>query len=143
MKLTILTAAVALAATGCTSYQVADTGESVPQTALAPLDAWPADLQGQTLEVYSENGWASAVNLAPEGKLSIVPELGDKVVVGTWMANGDALCTDYAPRGKECWAYKAVLAANGDYVRLKSDKGQILTVRQLNRDEERLLERRS
>lgn len=142
MKLTILTAAVALAATGCTSYQVADTGESVPQTALAPLDAWPADLQGQTLEVYSENGWASAVNLAPEGKLSIVPELGDKVVVGTWMANGDALCTDYAPRGKECWPYKAVLAANGDYVRLKSDKGQILTVRQLNRDEERLLERR-
>ena len=143
MKLTILTAAVALAATGCTSYQVADTGEPVPQTALAPLDAWPADLQGQTLEVYSENGWASAVNLAPEGKLSIVPELGDKVVVGTWMANGDALCTDYAPRGKECWPYKAVLAANGDYVCLKSDKGQILTVRQLNRDEERLLERRS
>jgi hypothetical protein len=143
MKLTILTGVTAaLSLSACASYQVADTGEPVPQTALAPLETWPADLQGQTLEVYTENGWANAVNLAPEGKLSIVPELGDKVVVGTWMANGDALCTNYAPRGKECWPYKAVLAANGDYVRLESDKGQILTVRVLSRDEERLLENR-
>ena len=144
MKLTILTgAAAALALSACAStYRTADTGEPVPQAALAPLDAWPADLRGQTLEVYTENGWANAVNLAPEGKLSIIPELGDKVVVGTWMADGDALCTDYAPRGKECWPYKAVLAANGEYVRLRSDKGQTLTVRLLNRDEERLLERR-
>ena len=143
MKLTILTGAVAaLTLSACSTYETADTGERVPQTALAPLEAWPADLQGQTLEVYTENGWANAVNLAPEGKLSIVPELGEKVVVGTWMADGDALCTDYAPRGKECWPYKAVLAANGDYVRLRSDKGQTLTVRLLSRDEERLLERR-
>jgi hypothetical protein len=35
-----------------------------------------------------------------------------------------------------------VLAANGEPVRLRSDKGQTLTVRVLNRDEERLLERR-
>jgi hypothetical protein len=143
MKLTILTgAAAALALSACSTYQTADTGETVPQTALAPLEAWPADLQGQTLEVYTENGWANAVNLAPEGKLSIVPELGEKVVVGTWMAVGEKLCTDYAPRGQECWPYKAVLAANGDYVRLRSDKGQTLTVRVLSRDEERLLERR-
>jgi hypothetical protein len=143
MKLTILTAtATALTLSACATYETADTGVPVPQTALAPLEAWPADLQGQTLEVYTENGWANAVNLAPEGKLSIIPELGDKVVDGTWMADGDALCTDYAPRGKECWPYKAVLAANGDYVRLRSDKGQTLTVRVLSRDEERLLERR-
>ena len=143
MKLTILTGVAAVfTLSACATYEVADTGEPVPQTALAPLDAWPADLQGQTLEVYTENGWANAVNLAPEGKLSIVPELGDKVVVGTWMADGEALCTDYAPRGKECWPYKAVLAAIGEPVRLRSDKGQTLTVRVLNRDEERLLERR-
>ena len=143
MKLTILTgAAAALGLSACTAYRTADTGEPVPQTAIAPLEAWPADLRGQTLEVYTENGWANAVNLAPEGKLSIIPELGDKVVVGTWMADGEALCTDYAPRGKECWPYKAVLAANGEYVRLRSDKGQTLTVRLLNRDEERLLGRR-
>lgn len=35
-----------------------------------------------------------------------------------------------------------VLAAKGESVRIKSDKGQILTVRLLGRDEERLLERR-
>jgi hypothetical protein len=113
MKLTILTGVAAVfTLSACATYEVADTGEPIPQTALAPLEAWPADLQGQTLEVYTENGWANAVNLAPEGKLSIVPELGDKVVVGTWMADGEALCTDYAPRGKECWPYKAVLAAS-------------------------------
>jgi hypothetical protein len=143
MKLTILTgAAAALALSACASYRVADTGEPVPQTALAPLEAWPNELRGHTLEVYSKSGSLNAVNLAPEGKLSIIPELGDKVVVGTWMADGEKLCTDYAPRGQECWPYKAVLAANGDYVRLRSDKGQTLTVRLLSRDEERLLERR-
>jgi hypothetical protein len=143
MKLTILAGvAAALSLSACASYKVADTGVPVPQTALAPFEAWPAELEGHTLEVYTENGWANAVNLAPDGKLSIIPELGTKVVEGTWMAKGDALCTDYAPRGQECWPYKAVLAANGDYVRLKSDHGQILTVRVLGRDEERLLERR-
>jgi hypothetical protein len=143
MKLKVLTgAALGLSLAACASYEVADTGEPVPQTALAPIEAWPAELEGQTLEVYTENGWANAVNLAPEGKLSIIPELGTKVVEGTWAANGDALCTDYAPRGRECWPYKAVLAANGKYVRLKSDHGQILTVRMLSPDEEGLLERR-
>jgi hypothetical protein len=142
MKLTSLALAVALGATGCTTYKVADTGTPVPDTALASMEAWPAELEGHTLEVYTENGWANAVNLAPEGKLSIIPELGDKVVLGTWMAKGDALCTTYQPRGKECWPYKPVLAANGEAVRIESDKGQILTVRLLSRDEERLLERR-
>lgn len=143
MKLKILTGvAAALSLSACASYEVADTGQPVPQTALAPFEAWPAELEGQTLEVYTENGWANAVNLAPDGKLAIMPELGTKVVEGTWMVKGDALCTSYAPRGQECWPYKAVLAANGDYVRLRSDHGQTLTVRVLGRDEERLLERR-
>jgi hypothetical protein len=70
MKLKILTAAaVALAATGCASYRVADTGEVVPQVALAPIEAWPAELTGHTLEVYTESGSLNAVNLAPDGKL--------------------------------------------------------------------------
>ncbi len=142
MKLTILmTVAVALPLAACAEYQVADTGEPVPQTALAPYEAWPAELTGRTLEVYTKNGWANAVNLAPDGKLKIIPELGEKVVEGTWTAKGDALCTDYAPRGEECWPYEPVIAANGDYVRVKSDHGQTLTVRLLGPNETELLER--
>jgi hypothetical protein len=74
--------------------------------------------------------------------MAIIPELGSKVVEGTWTTKGDALCVNYAPRGQECWPYKPVLAANGDYVYLQSDRGQRLTVRLLSQDEERLLERR-
>ena len=143
MKLTILTGLAATAAlSACSTYQVADTGEPVPRVALASYDAWPADLRGKTLEVYTENGWANAVNLAPDGKLSIIPELGDKVVEGTWGTRGDALCTDYAPRGEECWPYAPVVAAAGEYVRVQSDHGQRLTVRLLGPDEKQLLERR-
>jgi hypothetical protein len=143
MKLTILIG-TALAATlaGCTHYEVADTGQRVPHLAKAPYEAWPTDLEGHTLEVYTENGWANAVNLAPDGKLSIIPELGTKVVEGTWGTRGDALCTDYAPRGEECWPYEPVVAAAGEYVRVRSDHGQTLTVRLLGPDEARLLERR-
>lgn len=143
MKLTILGGmALALSVTACAEYQVADTGEPVPQAALAPIEAWPADLQGRTLEVYTEDGWANTVNLAPDGKLSVIPELGDKVVQGTWTTNGDALCTDIAPRGQECWPYRPVVAANGEYVRVRSDHGQTLTVRLVGPNETALLERR-
>jgi hypothetical protein len=143
MKLKILASlAAALSVSACSTYQVADTGEPVPQTALASLDAWPTELQGKTLEVYTENGWANAVNLAPDGKLSIIPELGSKVVEGTWAAKGEALCTDYAPRGQECWPYAPVVAAAGEYVRVRSDHGQTLTVRLLGPNETELLERR-
>jgi hypothetical protein len=143
MKLNILLGtALAASLAGCTHYAVADSGQPVPRVAEAALDAWPASLQGHKLEVYTENGWANAVNLAPDGKLSIVPELGTKVVEGTWQAKGDALCTSYAPRGEECWPYEPVVAAAGEYVKVRSDKGQTLTVRLLGPDETRLLERR-
>jgi hypothetical protein len=74
--------------------------------------------------------------------LRIVPELGTHVIKGTWGEKGDALCVNYAPRGEECWAYKEVVAANGDYVDLLSDRGQQLRVRLMTENDEALVSRR-
>ena len=142
MKLSIVIgAAAALSASACTEYQVADTGEPVPQTALSPYSAWPAELEGHTLEIQTESGWVNAANLAPDGKLTVIPELGTKVVEGTWETRGEALCVNYMPRGEECWPYKSVLASPGKYIYLQSDRGQKLHVRLLNENEEELLQR--
>lgn len=143
MKPNILTGlAAALSLSACAAYQMADTGEPVPQTAVAPYSEWPTELEGRTLEIRSETGWVSVANLAPDGTLMIVPELGTHVIKGTWGEKGDALCVNYAPRGEECWAYREVVAADGDYVYLLSDRGQRLRVRLMSEGEEDLIARR-
>lgn len=134
--------AAALSVSACANYQVADTGERIPQTAIAPYSEWPTELEGRTLEIRSQSGWVSVANLAPDGTLAIVPELGTHVIKGTWGEKGDALCVNYAPRGEECWAYKEVVAANGDYVDLLSDRGQRLRVRLMSEQDEALVARR-
>ena len=138
MKLTIVTPlAAALAATGCTSVEMADTGESVPQTAIASYDeGWPAEFSGRTVEIETPSGVVNVVNLAPDGTMTIIPELSLNVVKGTWGTRGDTLCVNYAPRGEECWDSAAVIAANGDFVTLTSNRGQELKIRLLNESEE-------
>jgi hypothetical protein len=144
MKLTILTPlAVALAATACTSVEVADTGESVPETAIASYeepDGWPAEFSGQTVEIMTSSGILNVVNLAPDGTMTIIPELSTDVVKGKWAAKGDALCINFAPRGEECWNRAAVIAAKGEFVNLRSDRGTELKVRLLNEREEELVD---
>lgn len=134
-----LALAVPLAA--CGTYQLAETREAVPASAIKPYEEWPAEFAGNTVLIETENGWVNAVNLAPDGTMTIVPELASEAIEGSWGTRGEALCVNYAPRGEECWAREAVLAANGEWVRLQSDRGQILSVRLLSEDEEALIER--
>lgn len=144
MKLIILPSlAIALAASGCTSVQVAETGESVPESAIAAYqdeDGWPAEFSGRTVEIVTPAGITNVVNLAPDGTMTIIPELSTDVVKGTWAARDDALCIDFAPRGEECWNSAAVIAANGEFVNLRSDRGNELKVRLLNEREEELVD---
>jgi len=137
MKLTILTPLAALAVTACTSIEMADTGESVPQSAIASYDeGWPAEFSGRTVEIVTRDGTLNVVNLAPDGTMTIIPELSLDVVKGKWGTRGDKVCINFAPRGEECWDSAAVIAANGDFVNLTSDRGTNLKVRLLNEHEE-------
>ena len=144
MKPTIVTPlAAALAASACTSVEIADTGESVPQSAIAAYDepdGWPAEFSGRTVEIMTRSGVLNVVNLAPDGTMTIVPELSTDVVKGTWGTKGESICINFAPRGEECWDADAVIAANGDFVDLRSDRGTELKVRLLNEREEELVD---
>lgn len=144
MKLTILTPlAAAAAVSACTSVEVADTGEAVPETAIAAYDqpdGWPAEFAGRTVEITTKSGIVNVVNLAPDGTMTIVPELSTDVVKGTWGTKGDNICVNFAPRGEECWNADAVIAANGDAVNLRSDRGTELAIRLLNEREEELVD---
>ena len=144
MKLTILPpVAAAFALTACASVEIADTGEAVPETAIAAYhepDGWPAEFSGRTVEIMTRSGVLNVVNLAPDGTMTIIPELSTDVVKGTWGTKGDAICINFAPRGEECWDSAAVIAANGEYVNLRSDRGTELKVRLLNEREEELVD---
>ena len=142
MKLTTLTPlAAALATTACTSVEVADTGESVPETAIASYEeGWPAEFSGRTVEILTPSGVLNVVNLAPDGTMTIIPELSLDVVKGQWGMQGDKLCINFAPRGEECWDSASVIAANGDFVNLRSNRGTELKVRLLNEREEELVD---
>ena len=133
--------ALALSLGACSTIQVAETGEQVPASAIMPYEQWPAEFAGNTVLIETDSGWVNAVNLAPDGTMTIVHELGAAAVKGYWGTKGDALCVNYAPRGEECWAHDAVLAANGQWVRLQSTRGETLNVRLLSEDEEELVER--
>ena len=144
MKLAIfppLTAALALSA--CASVEVADTGEAVPESAVVAYDepdGWPAEFSGRTVEIETKSGVINVVNLAPDGTMTIIPELSTDVVKGTWGTKGENICINFAPRGEECWDADAVIAANGDSVNLRSDRGTELKVRLLNEREEELVD---
>lgn len=142
MKPMILTStALALALTACTSVEVADSGEDVPQTAIASYEeAWPAEFAGRTFEIVTPSGVTNVVNLAPDGSMTIIPELSTDVVKGTWTSRADGLCTRFTPRGEECWDSAPVVAANGDFVTVRSDRGQELKIRLLNEREEEALD---
>jgi len=138
-----LTGCLALAVSlgACSTFEVAETGQEVPASAIVPYDQWPAEFAGNTVLIETDQGFVNAVNLAPDGTMTIIPELGAAAVKGYWGTRGDALCVNYAPRGEECWAHNAVVAANGEWVRLQSTRGQTLNVRLLSEQEEDLLER--
>lgn len=142
MKLVILTGA-ALGLAACTSVEIADTGESVPETAIASYNSpegWPAEFSGKTFEIVTRSGVTNVVNLAPDGSMTIIPELSTDVVKGKWAAKGDTLCTSFTPRGEDCWDSAPVVAANGEFVTVRSDRGQELKIRLLNEREEELVD---
>ena len=142
MKLTIpISLGTALAVSGC--IQDTQTAKLVPETAIAAYDdadGWPAEFSGRTVEIVTPAGVTNVVNLAPDGTLTIVPEFSLDVVKGTWAARDKALCINFAPRGEECWDSAAVIAANGDFVNLRSDRGNEMKVRLLNEREEELVD---
>ena len=122
MKLTILTPiAAAVAVSACTTVEV-------------------AEFSGRTVEITTKSGIVNVVNLAPDGTMTIIPELSTDVVKGTWGTKGDNICINFAPRGEECWNADAVIAANGDAVKLRSDRGTELAVRLLNEREDELVD---
>ena len=85
MKLAILTPLAALAVTACASVEVAETGEAVPESAVVAYDqpnGWPAEFSGRTVEIMTKAGVMNVVNLAPDGTMTIVPELSTDVVKG-------------------------------------------------------------
>ena len=114
-----LTGCLALAASlgACSTIQVAETGEEVPASAIVPYEQWPAEFAGNTVLIETDSGWVNAVNLAPDGTMTIIPELGAAAVKGYWGTKGDGLCVSDAPRG------------------------ETLNVRLLSEDEEVLVER--
>ena len=142
MKLAILTSlGAAFAASAC--VQVAETGETVPQSSLAAYedyDGWPAEFSGRTVEIVTPSGIRNVVNLAPDGTMTIIPALSLDVVKGTWGSKGDELCVNFEPRGEECWDAAAVTAANGDFATLTSNRGNELKIRLLNEREEELVD---
>ena len=80
------------------------------------------------------------VNLAPDGSMTIIPELSTDVVKGKWSARGEAQCTQFSSRSEECWNSAPVMAGNGDFVTVRSDRGQELRIRLLNEHEEELVD---
>ena len=143
MKLAILTPLAALAVTACASVEVAETGEAVPESAVVAYDqpnGWPAEFSGRTVEIMTKAGVMNVVNLAPDGTMTIVPELSTDVVKGTWGTKDGRVCINFAPRGEECWDSAAVIAANGDFFDLVSDRGTELEVRLLNEREEEIVD---
>jgi hypothetical protein len=137
MKLTIVTPLAAALAACASTVELADTGEPVPATAIASYEeGWPAEFSGRTVEILTPSGVLNVVNLAPDGTMTIIPELSLDVVKGKWGMKGDMVCINFAPRGEECWDSAAVIAANGDYVNLTSNRGTDLKVRLLNEREE-------
>ena len=143
MKLTILTPiAAALTVAACAStVEVAETGEVLSASQVAPYSEWPTEFQGRTVEIVTRDGYTNVVNLAPDVTMTIIPELSTEVIKGSWGSKGDAVCTNFAPRGEECWSPAPVIAANGDFVSVRSDRGQQLKVRLLNESEEEQVDR--
>ena len=142
MKLAIpIGLGTALAVSGC--ILDSQTAQVVPESAIAAFedaDGWPAEFSGRTVEIVTPGGVTNVVNLAPDGTMTIIPELSVDVVKGTWAAKDDDVCINFAPRGEECWDSAAVLAANGDFVSLRSNRGSELKVRLLNEREEELVD---
>ena len=142
MKLTIVTGtALAMATAACTSAGIAEAGRSAPDTAIASREgSWPAEFAGRSFEVVAPSGVNNVVNLAADGSLTVVPALGGGVVKGTWTSKGAALCTRFVPRGEECWDPAAVVAGTGEFVTVRSNRGQQLRIRLLGAREEQLLD---
>ena len=135
MKLTIVGGALGIATAACTSV------ESAPEAAIAGSgDEWPAEFAGRSFEVVGAGGVNNVVNLAADGSLTVFPRLGAGVVEGSWRSKDGTLCTRFIPRGEECWDPAPVVAGNGEFVTVRSDRGQQLRIRLLGAREERLLD---
>lgn len=128
MKLTIL-AGGAVAAAAWAGATLAEDGES-----------WPAEFSGRTFEIVTGSGATNVVTLAPDGALTVIPKLGADVATGRWTSRDGVLCTRFVPRGTECWDPATVVAANGERVTVRSDRGQDLRIRLLNGAGEELVD---
>ena len=129
----IVLAALVLVAAGCA-------GGRAPLAASAgEAGSWPPAFAGRTFEIVTASGVRSVVSLAPGGAMTIVPALSADVVTGTWVSRAEGLCTRFARRGEECWDPASVLAAHGEFVPVRSDRGQELKIRLLDGREEQAL----
>ncbi|WP_126172267.1 hypothetical protein [Altericroceibacterium xinjiangense] len=109
------------------NYVVAETGNAVPATAIAPYSNWANELRGRTVRIDAQGGVTNLVNFAPDGTMRIQVVPGQPPVQGYWGLRNNMLCVNFAPRGEECWPYQGAMVANQP-VRVTSNRGQDLVV---------------
>ena len=133
MKFTaILVVATASSLAACVPY-VGATGETVPESAIEPYAAWPAELEGRTVDIVREDGIGNRVNFQPGGEMEILVTERGPVVEGVWGFEGDdTLCVAFAPRGEECWPYEPMVV--GETQTVTSNRGQTLQVTMIDKD---------
>ena len=127
--MTVLASAAALA--GCVPY-VGATGEAIPASEIEPYSSWPAELEGRTVDIVTQDGLENRVNFQPGGEMEILIDESGPVIDGVWGYRGeDTICVSFAPRGEECWPYEPM--AVGETQTVTSNRGQSLRVTMIDR----------
>ena len=109
-----------LAAAGIGPAQ--ETPEDQAATAAGP------ELGGRTLRVRAIGGMVvNTLYLDADGTLRLEEEPDGASRVGRWFVRDNRLCTEWRPRGRECWPYVQPLV-RGAPVELTSDRGMTITV---------------
>jgi len=87
-----------------------------------------AELGGQTLRIRAIGGMVvNTLYLDADGTLRLEEEPDGASRTGRWFVREQRLCTEWRPRGRECWPYQQPLV-RGQPVELRSDRGMRVTV---------------
>ncbi len=132
MKLpAILSLAAAATLTACVPY-VGATGETIPASEIEPYSSWPAELEGRTVDIVTQDGLENRINFQPGGEMEILIQEGGPIVDGVWgFRDEDTVCVAFAPRGEECWPYEPMMV--GETQTVTSNRGQTLRVTMVDR----------
>lgn len=132
MKLALILPLAAIAALpACVPY-VGATGETIPASEIEPYSTWPAELEGRTIDIVTQDGLQNRINFQPGGEMNILVSENGPVIDGVWGSGpGDTICIAFAPRGEECWPYDPMMV--GETQTVTSNRGQTLEVTMVDR----------